>query len=202
MRERGLSWLLIVVAILVSGCHTSMPYGADQRKPVLIPVVDLVNVVSQAIRDTQVAIAKKPALPPLEAVTLSLQTVRSDTSGGTIKVIVGGGGRTAEQGRTETVTIKLTPPDPDAAGSVSGSDVIYKALKDAILKVAEAAGDAERGTLGVLQMSSIGTELSLTLKTTSDGTVGFTIEPLDLSAKWSVADQAVHKVAVSFARKK
>jgi len=202
MRKIVLSRLLVVLAFIVSGCKTSMPYDTKGAKPALIPVADLVNVVSQAIKDTQVTIAKTPALPPLEAVTLTLQTVRSDTSGGTIKVIVAGGGRTAEQGRTEALTVKLTPPEPDAAGSVSGSDVIYTALKDAILKVARAAGDAEGGTLGVLQMSSIGTELAFTLKTTTDGNVGFTIEPLDISAKRSIADQAVHKIAVSFARKK
>jgi hypothetical protein len=202
MRQKLLLYAASVVALLAAGCTTVTPYDPKAGKPTLFPVADLVSVVSKAIEDTQATIKKTPSLPPLEAVTLTLQTVTGSSGGGGIKFWVVGGSRSVDQSRTETVTIKLTPPDPDAASSVSGTDAVYEKLKESILRVADAARDAESGSSGVLEMASIGTELAFSLKTSSEGTLGFKIEPIDLSAKGAFTDQAIHKIGVSFARKK
>ena len=193
---------VLVLWIVIAGCKSVTPIDSKSGKPTLIPVADFVSVASKAIQDTQAELAKNKALPPLESVTLTLQTVRATSSGGTVKFFVVGGSQSLEQSRTESVTIKLVPPDPDAARAVGGSEAVYADLKASILRVADAARDAETGVTGVLEMASIGTELAFSVKGGTELSGGFKIEPIDVSAKGSEANQAVHKIGVSFARKK
>jgi Trypsin-co-occurring domain 2 len=203
----ALCGIAVCLTVLI-GCRTTMTQPtktkpASTAQPKGIPVAELVDVVSKAIQDTQAALRANAALPPLDSVTLTLETVKTKSEEGGIDFLVVDSTYTAEQSRTQTVAIKLSPPDSKAASTVTDSEAVnvYKDLKASILQAAQLARDAEKAS-GELGLEGVDAEIAFSVTKTGDGTLGYTLEPVDLSAEGEIADEAVHTIEVTFARKK
>lgn len=192
--------MLLILAL--TGCASTTPVVQPGAGTSELPAVeDVVSVVKRALHDAQRKINDQKALPPLEAVTLTLQTSVTKTLDGTFKIVVVTFGETVEAANTQQVTIKLIPPPPTAPQPIAADNSTYKALVDAIVGAADAARrttNAAHGEPTPLVLNSIATEIAVSIKRTTTGGLGIDITPITISGKGSVATLNANKINISF----
>ncbi|HJP59869.1 MAG TPA: trypco2 family protein, partial [Gemmatimonadaceae bacterium] len=126
---------LLMVVFILTACPATTPVG--QPKPVAVtngtveffPLKDVITVIKRALQASQNKISDDN-LPPLESVTLTLQTTKGKTDEFTANLVVIGGSQSSESSDTQQLVIKLTPPKANAETPVSAS--LYERLVDAI----------------------------------------------------------------------
>lgn len=191
------------VGLLFAACPATTPVP----KPVVvtngtvefIPLKDVITVIKRALQASQNKISDDN-LPPLESVTLTLQTSKVKSGEFTLNLFVIGGSQNSESSDTQQLVIKLTPPKPNAETAVSAS--LYQQLVDAITAASTAASEARTAASGnpvPLSLSSISTELAVSIKRVEGGNIGIDLTPLKLGGKVGETTQGLHKITLSFA---
>jgi hypothetical protein len=194
----------------VAACVSPQPIANGHGAPVtinpatgaveLVDVSKVVTVVKRALEDAQKKIHDEGnELPPLESVTLTLQTTSVTTDGITFKIYVIGVGTTAEITNTEQLTLKLTPPPPDVEHPIGASGDLYQNLVDTIVAAAKASHQASSAAAPTLLIDSVGAQVAFGIKETKTGNLGIDIKPIiSIGPSGSLAQQASNKIDLSF----
>jgi hypothetical protein len=194
--------LLLISILLFVRCNGTTGAGQVKITPdgavEFIPVAEVIRTIKEALQVAQNQI-NDDSLPALESVTLTLQTTKTDSTEFSTKLVVIGSSDARETSDTQQVVIKLVPP-PIVETPVS-PDLLRERLVQAIVataRTAKEAKDAAGGRPTPLVLSTISTELGLSIKRTIGGSVGFDVFTLTLGGKLGEVNQGVHKITLSF----
>jgi hypothetical protein len=158
-----------------------------------VPLESLLAEVRETLAVAE-QLARQKDLPPLESVTLGLQTVAVTETGHTVKLFIFKFGTTTTTRETNTIVLTLTPPPPSTTKGVAQ---IKSNLVGAMLAASEAV-KAARGTLPGLEAKQVACEYSFGV--TKEGTGGLTLEvlPISVDAHGATSRQGVQTITVSF----
>jgi Trypsin-co-occurring domain 2 len=161
-----------------------------------VPLESLLVQVKDALAVAE-RLAQEKNLPPLESVTLTLQTVAVTTQGGTVKLFIFKWGTTITTTSTKTVVLTLTPPPPSTEKSLAP---VTDNLVNAMLAASEAV-QAARGSLPGFEPKQVVCEYSFGVRQEGAGGISFEILPVSVSGDASASRQAVQTVSLSFKKK-
>jgi hypothetical protein len=161
-----------------------------------VPLENLLREVKETLAVAE-GLAREQDLPPLESVTLTLETVAVKDSGGTVKLFVFQFGATTTTTDTNRIVLTLTPPPPSTQ---KGLAQVKSNLVKAMLAASEAV-KAARGSLPGLEATQVVCEYSFGVK--KEGTAGLTLDvlPISVDAHGAASKQGVQTITVSFKKK-
>lgn len=154
--------------------------------------------IQKGLTQAQVEI-QDAKLPPLESVTLTLQTEYVKKGGPKVKLYVITFGQTWEKDSSNTLTLVLKPPSAKAATeSVSSTGGLSDQLVDAIVSAASGI-QAAKGRKPPLVLDSMKAEFRFVVNSQTSGGVKFEIVPVSAELSGELSKKAVHTISVSFA---
>jgi hypothetical protein len=165
------------------------PKGTVPLESLLVEVKDALAVAERLAQDRN--------LPPLESVTLTLQTVAVTTQGGVVKLFIFKLGKTTTTTGTNTIVLTLTPPQPSTD---KGLAPVTDNLVNAMLAASEAV-KAARGSLPGFEPKQVVCQYSFGVKKEGSGGISFEILPVSVSGDATAGKQAVQTVALSFKKR-
>jgi hypothetical protein len=155
-------------------------------------IAEVLAQVQRALEDAAARTAGM-GLPPLAAVTLTLQTVITVSGGAKFKFLVFSFGQTWEKERSHELVLTLVPPKarPGTKADLAGE------LADAIVEAASGVRDGLSGS-PALTLSAL--KASVSFVVTGDTSAGgaFTLRPIEIELKGDLKTKAIHKVELSF----
>jgi hypothetical protein len=160
-----------------------------------VAIEAVIDQVKQALADVQNQLSSAD-LPPLNTVTLTLQTVAAKQDGVSVKLWVISLGGKWEKDSTQEITIVLTPPRPGGARNVS-TENLTKSLEEAIVSAAQGLKKAGRSP-NALILKSLDVTLSFTVKTGVNGDANVQILPLGPDLSGALNKTAVQTLKLSF----
>ena len=197
---RGRLAVLVPLAVLCLAAAAPVPVLAEATPvtPLVapdntIPLESLLVEVKDALAVAE-RLAQDRSLPPLESVTLTLQTVAVTTQGGVVKLFIFKWGRIDTTTGTNTIVLTLSPPQPSTKKSLTP---VTDNLVNAMLAASEAV-KAARGSLPGFEAKQVVCQYSFGVRKEGSGGISFEILPVSLSGDASVSKQAVQTVSLSF----
>ena len=156
----------------------------------------MIREIQIALRDSQKVI-KASQMPALSSVELEMKVVQTDVGGGKISFFIVEVGGSQSTAFTSVVKITLTPPSADASSDVAATDIIGRALKDAVIAAAAAIKVAKRGN-PPLDASRL--EITLSFAVVSDGSGGFKLvfPPFEASLEGKISQSNIQTMKVTF----
>ena len=201
MRSRLAAFVSLAVLCLAAAPPTPVWAEATPVTSLVSPTktVPLESLLVQVKNALAVAeqLAQEKNLPPLESVTLTLQTVAETTQGGAVKLFIIKWGTTTTKASTNTIVLTLTPPPP---ATEKGLAPVTDNLVNAMLAASEAV-QAARGGLKGFEATQVVCEYSFGVKKEGAGEISFEILPVSVSGGTTAARQAVQTVSLSFKKK-
>jgi hypothetical protein len=158
-----------------------------------VVIADVLKQVQRALRIVADRTAGK-GLPPLAAVTLTLQTVVVTAGGAKFKFLVFSFGRTWEKERSHDLVLTLAPP---RARRGRTTRELADELADAIVEAAMGVKDGLAGS-PPLALNALKVSVSFVVTKDASGGAAFTIEPVTFDLKGDLKTKAIHKVELSF----
>lgn len=168
---------------------------------VSILVSELLTLIQRGINKARPEIAKLGNVPPLDSVTLQLQTETEESGSAGINLwfVKIGGGRKNTASTQMTLLLK---PATSERGPVAAKP-LDETIKNALIAAAKGVHDAQVGADAVpLLLDSLTAEFGFTVKKTGTGGVEFKLVPIGGSASVDLAKTDVHKITVKFAKAK
>ena len=193
----------VPLAVLCLAAATPAPVWAEATPATslvsptnTVPLESLLGQVRDALAVAE-RLAQENNLPPLESVTLTLQTVAVAEQSGTVKLFIIKWGTTTTKASTNTIVLTLTPPPPSTAKSLGP---VKDNLVNAMLAASKAV-QAARGSLPGFEPKQVVCEYSFGVKKEGSGGISFEILPVSVSGGATTARQAVQTVSLSFQKK-
>ena len=162
-----------------------------------VPIDGLLANIQLALLDIQ-GQASKESLPPLDAVTLTLQTEYKKAAGGGIKLFIISFGKKWERTRSHELKLELKPPSPLATRPVS-KDAVTEHLVNAVLSAVRGA-EAARKRKPPLELNTLTAEFGFVVEEKGSGGLKYELLPVGFDVAGDLSNKAVHKVAVVFKR--
>ena len=201
---RTLICVIVAFAFLVS-CSGNLSgpkpaLGGQKHSKILIEEVltqvqDALNAVNDEITsDPEDAEHPYAGFPRLGSVTVKLSTVvGKEASGGfNFYVVSFGAKRSIEE--TQTVTLKLVPPE---AGARRASSSVSEALANAIIAAAKGVQNA-RGRKPSLHLQELKSEIKFVVKTSGEGGLKFEIAPVGIEMGGKASLASTHHIILEF----
>ncbi|HVU17529.1 MAG TPA: trypco2 family protein [Candidatus Didemnitutus sp.] len=193
----GSRWRLVVflamLAALLGGCVTTSPPGPAEDRSVAIE--DVIVQVQRALADTQDMLAARK-FPPLKEVRLTLQTVASHKTGGSLKLWVLAAGASVERTATQQIVLSLVPPK---AREIQGAaPALPDELEHAIRSAVEGVEKARTGPVPLVT-NSLDVEINFVVKRSADGGLSLAVAPVSAGLDGGVGAAVTQTVKVSFA---
>jgi hypothetical protein len=189
-----LSIALLCVFVPVVASAKAKPKPKASADP--LTVSDLLNLVQKGINTAKAEIDKYNDVPPLDSVTLVLQTeTKSSVTAGVNLwfVKIGGGG---SNDVSNQMTYVLKPPKAPPAKNV-GDEKLDQQIALALEGAAQGVHDAQK--IIPLLLDSLQADFAFTVIKNADGGVQFTLAPWGGSFDAGISKTAVHKITVKFA---
>lgn len=136
-------------------------------------------------------------MPPLESVTLTLQTEYTRSVEGGINLYIFTFGQKWEQGRSQVVELKLVPPPADTPRELASKPGLSEHLVQAIVSAAKGVQKA-RITDPPLEVEQLKAEFTFVVMTKTKGGLEFEIVPVGAEIKGSLENKALQKITVTF----
>lgn len=197
MRGRwAVAWIL-AGALSSAACSSAgaPPAAASSANGAELEAV--MDAIQQALTEAQ--IADVPGFPPLESVTVKLQTEASKSVGGEIGVYVFSVGSryTAESASTLELTMK--PPETRPAPGLRPAGELKEALARAIHLAKVGAAKAAQGTPPFV-MTDIEIDLKFAVETGGSAGAKVALVPLGAEAGGKLNRNQVHSIRLVFGR--
>lgn len=184
--------LVLIVALVASApCVLGQ---ADTQRGVAIDSV--LNEIQRGLTQAQVEIADNK-LPPLESVTVTLQTEYVKKGGPKVKLFIISFGQTWEKQSSNELTLVLKPPKK-ATEAVGTHEGLSDQLVDAIVSAASGV-QAAKDRKPPLLLDSMKAEFGFVVNTNTSGGIKFEIVPVTAELSGELSKKAVHKITVNFA---
>jgi hypothetical protein len=190
---RGLVFFFLVHAVAAAQAPATVTESGAAIDSVLAEVQN-----GLAVAQTEI---EKLRMPPLESVTLTLQTEYNSKAGPKLKLFVLSFGATWERQRSNELVLKLVPPNPGKSVQMSKTEGLSDQLVEALVSVAVGVKDASNRK-PPLNLESLKAEFGFVVKTSVNGAAKFEILPVGVELGGDFSKKAVHKIAVSFASPK
>ncbi len=197
MRKLGIGLLGLFSTLFGLSCTGPISHPPEIK----VAVGEVVNAVTDAIRDTKKQIGGVTTVLSLDTVTLTLATSTEIETSGEFKVFVVGGGSYTET-RTQEITLELAQPSEIGVEKVAPKKEIYAALVNALLGAAKASEEANKAGGNTLQTSALTAEIGFTIKKSTKVGVDFEIGIVGISAGVERTTEVANKIAISFKKKK
>ena len=189
------AWRVVfVISTLILASAWAMAQAGSQG----VAIDSVLNEIQRGLTQAQVTIADSK-LPPLESVTLTLQTQRYDKKGGPkFTLFIISFGQTWEKQSSNELTLVLKPPQKTATEEVGTPVGLSNQLVDAIVSAARGVQAAKDRTPPLL-LDSMKAEFGFVVNTNTSGGIKFEIVPVSAEMSGELSKKAVHKISVSFA---
>ena len=200
--EEGGDMRIVCQFVLIIALVASAPWvlgQADGDRGVAIDSV--LNEIQRGLTQAQLEIADNK-LPPLESVTVTLQTEYVKSGGPKLKLFIISFGQTWEKQSSNELTLVLKPPPPKKATEAVGThEGLSDQLVDAIVSAANGVQGAKDRKPPLL-LDSMKAEFGFVVNTKTSGGIKFEIVPVTAELSGELSKKAVHKISVSFANPK
>lgn len=162
------------------------------------------TAVDEVITEVQKGLATVQAaspsgLPPLQKVTLTLQTEFVRLKDNAFKFLIFKWGRTWERGRSQELVLTLTPQKSPPPASIEESVPLRDLLAKAILSAVQGVESARENDPS-LTLREFSAEFAFYVETKNVGSAGaaFEIVPVSAEVKDELTKKALHKIQLSF----
>jgi len=176
-----------------------MAVGVSARADDSLLVSDLLTLIQRGINAARPEIDKMGNVPPLDSVTLQLQTETQigGSAGINLWFVKIGGGKTNTSSTQMTLVLK-----PATSGRAAVSAVpLDETIKNTLIAAAKGVHDAQTGENKVpLLLDSLSAEFGFTVKKNASGGVEFKLVPIGGSATGDLTKTDVHKITVKFGK--
>ena len=187
--------LLMLAGLLVLPLRVEAQ-PADQG----LTVDAVLTEIQRGLADAQ-TLAAAASLPPLDAVTVTLQTQYNVKGGPKFKLLIFSFGQTWERQASSELTYVLKPPQPLSKEQIALGPGLSKQLVDAIVGAAAGVKDAA-DRKPPLELNSFTADFGFVVKSSSNVGVKFEIVPVSVEAGVDYTKTAVHRIKVAFAQPK
>jgi hypothetical protein len=173
----------------------SLPVHADDS----VLVSELLTLIQRGINAARPEIDRMGNVPPLDSVTLQLQTETQEGASAGINLwfVKIGGGKTNTASTQMTLILKPATSGRSAVSAVP----LDETIKNTLIAAAKGVHDAQAGATGVpLLLDSLSADFGFTVKKSGSGGIEFKLVPIGGSATVDVAKTDVHKITVKFAK--
>lgn len=190
----GMSFVLIVCAIIthIGSAGAQETAGQDNIR---VQVAEILNQIQNALITVQDT-ADSDDLPKLDSVTVKLSTQFVAEGGGKINLYVLSFGAKTSEAATQSISLKLTPPEPGTP-KPAGADEISDPLAKAILSAVRGAAEAKKRK-PVLQLSELEATIKFVVDSGVSGGVKFTIMPVTIEMDGKVSKATTQEISVTF----
>lgn len=195
-RETQIGSIIAVASVLLGTGPLMAVQQAQADKGVVIS--ELLTEVQKGLGEAQTQLADS-GFPPLESVTLTLQTEVADRGGGKVTVVIASLGRVWDKERADEITLTLRPPKPYAPTPASAGPSVSEQLVEAIVASARGVQRAKRGQ-PPLVLDRFQATFSFVVKTQTAGGLGFKIVPVTAELEGDLQRVARHTITVTFSR--
>lgn len=161
-------------------------------------------LIDQLVQQIQIGLAKvqkdltAQGLPPLDSVTLDLQTEAKRQVGAKINLYVISFGKKWERDRSQEVEITLQPPSPSlplhAAAAPSIADELVGAIESAAMGTEKAKANQEVP----LRVTGLKAILNFVVQADTSGGLNFKISPITVDFSGDLANSAIQKITVLY----
>ncbi len=180
------------LGLLIVAC----PSLCGQVDKTSVTVQELLLQIQTGIGEAKAQIAKQ-SFPPLDSVTLTLQTeAKKDASGKFNLWFVKLGGGVGSAASSQMIII-LRPTDV-ATSRVSATPV-SQVLRDAIIGAAQGVAEAAKDPDVPLRMDSLSVELKFTVSKSGNAGIDVTLQPIGGGISGNISSSNVHALLVKFA---
>lgn len=164
-----------------------------------VAIDSVLSQIQRGLTQAQLTLAdSQPRLPPLESVTLTLQTEFDKKGGPKFKLWVISFGQTWEKQSSNELVLVLKPPSGTATEEVGTPEGLSDQLVDAIVSAARGV-QAAKDRQPPLLLDNMKAELGFVVSTNTSAKVAFEILPVSAELGGDLSRKAVHKISISFA---
>jgi len=188
-------WIVLTFSALVAVSACSGVQKKTGQDNIRIQVEELLNQVQAALITVQDT-ADSDKLPKLDSVTLKLSAQFVTKGSGKVDLYVLSFGTEISEAATQSISLKLTPPEPGTP-KPSSADDISKPLANAILSAARGAAKAKK-TKPILNLTELTASFKFVVDTSGSGGVKFTIVPVTVEIGGKVSKAATQEIIVTF----
>ena len=196
MRWRRAVALILAGGLSAAACSSAgAPPAASSGNGAGLEAV--VEAIQQALTEAQ--IPEVPGFPPLESVTVKLQTEVSRSVGGEIGVYVFSVGSRYTAETASTLELTMKPPETRAAPGLRPAGELREALARAIHLAKAGAAKAAGGTPPFV-MTEIEIDLKFAVETGGSAGAKVALVPLGAEAGGKLNRNQVHSIRLVFGR--
>lgn len=187
--------LIITVLLFSPSCAGNADTRTTAKPEPQLLVENILSEIQRALINVQNE-AGKGEVPPLSSVTLTLSTQFIAEGGAKLSlyIITLGGGISKES--AQTLTLKLTPPEPGAKAPVSAAG-FAEGLSTAIVSAGRAVRTAQKEK-PPLTLEELVASIKFVVKKEGEGGIKFTITPVTAELGGDLKSVETQEITVTF----
>ena len=192
--------MLLLLAVLGSLDATAQEVEAAQIDEAENTVEMVLTEVQKALVGVQRSLAEEGVdLPPLQSVTVTLQTVLAKSSSGGFRLLVFSFKRPWERQRSHQLVLTLSPSDWEPKGRPQPS--VARELEKAIIDAAKGVQAAREGAHVPLELTGLQTEIGFVVRTGAQAGAGrIEILPVTFGLSRDLSKTAIQRIRLTFKR--